>query len=156
MSIFHKKLKIPFKTPSQIDHKNLPLLCSNWWPVLSGSLNGPGRLFGPAILQEIPPKIRHLFGLTHCVKRVQIRSFFWSVFSCIRTEYGDLLRNQCEYRKMRIRENSVFGLFSRSGRLMETCVFNWSSMVVSLGGISFKSQSFVNTGVTADYFFLYS
>ena len=26
----------------------------------------------------------------HCVKSVQIRSFFWSVFSCIRTEYGDL------------------------------------------------------------------
>ena len=24
-----------------------------------------------------------------CVKRVQIRSFFWSVFSCIRTEFGD-------------------------------------------------------------------
>ena len=27
----------------------------------------------------------------HCVKSVQIRSFLWSVFSCIRTEYGDLL-----------------------------------------------------------------
>ena len=26
----------------------------------------------------------------HCMKIVQIRSFFWSVFSCIRTEYGDL------------------------------------------------------------------
>ena len=26
----------------------------------------------------------------HCVKSVQIRSYFWSVFSCIRTEYGDL------------------------------------------------------------------
>ena len=26
----------------------------------------------------------------HCAKSVQIRSFFWSVFSCIRTEYGDL------------------------------------------------------------------
>ena len=24
----------------------------------------------------------------HCVKSVQIRSFFWSVFPCIRTEYG--------------------------------------------------------------------
>ena len=28
----------------------------------------------------------------HCVKSVQIRSFFWSVFSCIWTEYGDLRR----------------------------------------------------------------
>ena len=27
---------------------------------------------------------------THCVKSVQIRSYFWSLFSCIRTEYGDL------------------------------------------------------------------
>ena len=26
----------------------------------------------------------------HCVKSVQIRSYFWSVVSCIRTEYGDL------------------------------------------------------------------
>ena len=28
----------------------------------------------------------------HCVKSVQIQSFFWSVISCIKTEYGDLLR----------------------------------------------------------------
>ena len=26
--------------------------------------------------------------ITHCVKSVQIRSYFWSVFSHIRTEYG--------------------------------------------------------------------
>ena len=30
--------------------------------------------------------------ILHCVKSVQIRSYFWSVFSCFRTEYGDLLR----------------------------------------------------------------
>ena len=30
--------------------------------------------------------------LVHCVKGVQIRSFFWSVFSGIRTEYGEILR----------------------------------------------------------------
>ena len=34
----------------------------------------------------------------HCVKSVQIRSFFWSVFSCTWTEYGDL----------RMRYNLVF------------------------------------------------
>ena len=28
----------------------------------------------------------------HCVKNEQIRSLFWSIFSCIRTEYGDLFR----------------------------------------------------------------
>ena len=26
----------------------------------------------------------------HCVKSVCIRNFFWSVFSCIRTEYGEI------------------------------------------------------------------
>ena len=40
----------------------------------------------------------------HCVKSVQIRSYFWSIFSCIRIEY----------RKIRTRNNSVFGHFSRS------------------------------------------
>ena len=28
--------------------------------------------------------------ISHCVKSVQIRSFFWSVFSCIRTKYGKI------------------------------------------------------------------
>ena len=40
----------------------------------------------------------------HCVKSVQIQSFFWSVFSCIRTEH----------RKIRTRRKSVFEHFSRS------------------------------------------
>ena len=49
--------------------------------------------------------------------------FFWSVFSRIRTEYGDLLRKslycvnlriQSEYGKMRTRKNLVFGHFSNS------------------------------------------
>ena len=43
-------------------------------------------------------------NIQRCVKSVQIRSFFWSVFSCIRTEY----------RKIRTRKNSIFGYFSRS------------------------------------------
>ena len=43
----------------------------------------------------------------HCVKSVKIRSFFWSVFSCIWTEYM----------KIQTRKNSVFGHFSRGGRL---------------------------------------
>ena len=30
----------------------------------------------------------------HCVKSFQKRRFFWSVFSPIRTEYGDLLRKE--------------------------------------------------------------
>ena len=31
--------------------------------------------------------IRYYF---HCAKSVQIRSYFWSVFSCIRTKYGKI------------------------------------------------------------------
>ena len=41
---------------------------------------------------------------THCVKCVQIRSFFWSVFSRIQSEWG----------KTRPRKNSVLGHFSSS------------------------------------------
>ena len=44
--------------------------------------------------------------LGHCVKSVQIRSFFWSVFTYIRTEI--------QMQKIRSRKNSVFGHFSRS------------------------------------------
>ena len=43
------------------------------------------------------------FSQTGRVKRVQVRSFFWSIFSRIRTEYGDLLR-QSPY-SVQIREN---------------------------------------------------
>ena len=53
----------------------------------------------------------------HCVKFVQIRSFFWSVFSCIRIEYGNLLRKTKHCMKstqIRTSKSSVFGHFSRS------------------------------------------
>ena len=46
---------------------------------------------------------------SNCVKSVQIRSFFWSVFSCRVS-----LRIQSEYGKIRTRKNSVFEHFSRS------------------------------------------
>ena len=41
----------------------------------------------------------------HCVKKIRIRSFFWSVFSSIQSKCG----------KMRTRKSPVFGHFSRSG-----------------------------------------
>ena len=41
------------------------------------------------------------FEITHCVKSVQIRCFFWSVFSCI----------QSEYRKIRTRKTSYMDTF---------------------------------------------
>ena len=44
------------------------------------------------------------FKSLHCLKSIQIRSFFWSLFSRIQTEYE----------KIRTRKNFVFGHFSRS------------------------------------------
>ena len=38
-----------------------------------------------------------------CLKSVQIRSFLWSVFSCIRTEYGDFRKSPYSFR---IQENT--------------------------------------------------
>ena len=56
--------------------------------------------------------------LVHCVKNVQIRSFFWSIFSRIRTEYGET-RSISPYsvrmRQKRTRKNSAFGHFPHSG-----------------------------------------
>ena len=37
-------------------------------------------------------KFQRALIFLHCVKSAQIRSFFWSVFSRIRTEYGEILR----------------------------------------------------------------
>ena len=53
----------------------------------------------------------------HCPKNVRIQSRFWSVFSSIRTEYGDLHRTypySARLRKIKTRNNSVFRHFSRS------------------------------------------
>ena len=60
----------------------------------------------------------------HCVKSVQIRSYFWSVFSGIWTEYGDI-RIRSPY-SVRMRENTdqkqlVFWHFSWSALL---CLIN--------------------------------
>ena len=62
---------------------------------------------------------------SHCVKSIQIRSFFWSVFSRIRTEYGEILRtlrSQSECGKIRTRKNLIFWHFSSSDyvRLIES------------------------------------
>ena len=35
------------------------------------------------------PVIRLVLIIAHCVKNVQIQSYFWSVYSCIWTEYTE-------------------------------------------------------------------
>ena len=52
------------------------------------------------LIMKYKQYIRFDFG--NCVKSVQIRTFFWSVYSCIHPEY----------RKIRTRKNSVFWHFS--------------------------------------------
>ena len=60
----------------------------------------------------------------HCVKNVQIRSIFWSVFSRIRT-----IQSECG--KIRTRKYSVFGHFSRSD-----CLMSWKG-----------TQGFISEGI---------
>ena len=74
----------------------------------------------------------HLRCLTefHCMKSVQIRSFFCSVFSCIPTEYGDLLRKSSY--SVQVQENTnqkklrILILFTQCseyalGQILEIC-----------------------------------
>ena len=54
---------------------------------------------------------------TQCGKSAQTRKFFWSAFSLIRTEYGDLLHKSSCTVRIRTRKNSLFGKFSHSPKL---------------------------------------
>ena len=55
----------------------------------------------------------------HCVKSVRIRGFFWSVFSRIRTEYGEILSNSVRMRENTDQKISEYGHFSRSDGLTQ-------------------------------------
>ena len=50
-----------------------------WYQIASGTSNQRAKFVG-FILQNCAVKL-------HCVKNVQIWSYFWSVFSCVRNEY---------------------------------------------------------------------
>ena len=50
----------------------------------------------------------------HCVKSVQIRNFFWSVFYCIRTEILRISLYSVRMRESTDQKSSLFGHFSRS------------------------------------------
>ena len=76
----------------------------------------------------------------HCVKSVQIRSFFWSVFSCIRTEY----------RKIQTRKNSEFGHFSRHNILSTRTNFFLSSSGKIESVQEFKIKLFSSSCFIAD------
>ena len=72
----------------------------------------------------------------HCIKSVQIQSFFWSVFSSIRTEYRDLLR---KFRNsVRTQENTdqkklrIWTLFTRSAKQCSFTVGAYMTPLFSL------------------------
>ena len=69
------------------------------------TLQSLGRPFLTEHLWATVSKIcSDISAFRHCVKNVQIRSFFWTVFSCIRDKYGDL-RSKSPY-SVRIQENT--------------------------------------------------
>ena len=64
---------------------------------------------------------------THCVKSVQIRSFFWSAFCCIRTEYENLRSKSLH--SVRIQENTYLDTFHAVIRaVINLCSFPQSNM----------------------------
>ena len=92
----------------------------------------------------------------HCVKCVQIRSFFWSVFSRVRTEYVEI-RSMSSY-SVRMRENSnqkssIFGHFSRNGEPLEYLASQKVSLIIAKkGGVNTKSDRLedCNTNISSN------
>ena len=90
----------------------------NWiFTILAEAAPKPDYYYNPLNGKFIQ---RHHISL-HCLKGVQIRSFFWAVFSRIQTEYGEIglnterygvtLRIQSECRKIQPKKNSISGHF---------------------------------------------
>ena len=80
----------------------------------------------------------------HCVKSVQIRSNFWSIFSRIRTEYGEILRT--EYREiLRISLHSVWMRENTDQKLLSIWKFFaqwlWVQSTINLTSVKQRSAS---------------
>ena len=69
------------------------------------------------LIYSIPPSLSSY--RIHCVKSIQIRSYFCPVFSWIRTKY----------RKIRTRNNFVFVHFSRSDILCKPVILTSESVI---------------------------
>ena len=72
------------------------------------------------ILSLIGREEHNIGCIKHCVKNVQIRSFsgpYFPMFGLNMEVYGVNLRIQSTYGKIRIRKNSAFGRFLRTGTL---------------------------------------
>ena len=95
-------------------------------------LNDKTSLTSYLYTEDIKKQVR-----IHCAKNVQIRSFFWSVFSHIQTGYG----------KTRTRKNSIFGQFLLSDYINDLLLFLHiysSNLNKNVGnGLSFQDQGHV-------------
>ena len=80
----------------------------------------------------------------HCVKSVQIRIYFWSVSSCIRTEY----------RKIRTKNNIVFGQFSRKAFLKRIKHKSQAYLLIQIKVFRTLFVSSGNFSTTRDQMFL--
>ena len=79
------------------------------------------QAWGGCFWKVKPGSNNFLLPLQIILKSVQIQTFFWSVFSRIRTEYGDLIRKlPYSVRMYSVKKNSAFGHFSRSLVLYQT------------------------------------
>ena len=68
-------------------------------------VGGSSHSKSPLFLAQRPELLLQQRYNVHYVKSVQIASFFWSVFSCIWTEYGDLLHKSLY--SVQIQENTA-------------------------------------------------
>ena len=76
----------------------------------------------------------------HCVKSVQIRSYFWSVFSCIRTRnksvFGHFSRSEYTWpRKL----SFLFNFTITSPLLSASCGYVFTILAVSIGILQVES-----------------
>ena len=69
-------------------------------------------------------------GRFHCVKTVQIRSFFWSVFSSTRTEYGYLQsKSPCSVRIQENKDQKKLRIWIN----FTQCSLEWKTIKFALG-----------------------
>ena len=80
---------------------------------------GPKRSFNPTWF-KLYPRLHYITKkcYAHCVKSIQMRSYFWSEYRKIRTRNNSVyLPIQSDNRKIRTRNNSIFGHFSHFSNL---------------------------------------
>ena len=86
-----------------------------YWPITDTFLNNKKIPCIPLFFIRINyHKCQSLRYSLHCAENIQIRSFFWSVFFRICTEYSVNLRIQSKYEKIRTRKTLYLDIFLRS------------------------------------------